>query len=322
MAANEDTTGAGAGDEIKPYKIRVSCHLLLLLLLAIYDLRFHPTPLTPQRIQVSRRYLELTKQKLELTRLPHEGAEPKSTDWWEPKAQVEPLVDFWLEKYSWRDQEAILNETPQFRTAISIPGSDTPLRLHFIHVRSPHDDALPLLLLPPFPLVNLALVHLVKSFTEPEDAVRDRPFHLVIPALPGLGFSDPFPNNTPEIATTAEVLNTLMVRLGYDHYLVSNAGAAQSSPAEIDWKIIERLSTQYPTSCLGAHFIAPPLVAPKLSEAPLEWAKWRIASALSSGILGYSEQDFTALKQTTATSKSAKKMGLNQMGLREPNTLA
>ncbi|KAJ4423803.1 hypothetical protein N0V82_001542 [Gnomoniopsis sp. IMI 355080] len=298
MAATVDT--AGAGDEIKPYKIRVSS-----------------------------RYLELTKQKLELTRLPHEGAEPKSTDWWEPKPQVEPLVDFWLEKYSWRDQEATLNgTTPQFRTAISIPGSEIPLRLHFIHVRSPHSQAVPLLLLPPFPFVNLALVHLIKSFTEPEDAVKDQPFHLVIPALPGLGFSDPFPNNTPEISTTAGMLDSLMMRLSYQHYLVSNTGAAQSSPAEIDWKLVDHLSMHYPKSCVGAHFIAPPLAAPKLTEAPLEWAKWTIANVLSSGILGYSKQDFFALKQTTpsraarAKGLTPAKFGLNQVGLREPNTFA
>lgn len=270
----------------------------------------------------------MTKQKLELTRLPHEGAEPKSTDWWEPKPQVEPLVDFWLEKYSWRDQEATLNKTPQFRTAISIPGSETPLRLHFIHVRSPHSQALPLLLLPAFPFVNLALVHLIKSFTEPEDAAKEQPFHLVIPALPGLGFSDPFPNNTPEISTTAEMLNSLMVRLDYQHYLVSNTGPSQSSPAEIDWKLVDYLSLHYPTSCVGAHFIAPPLAAPKLTEAPLEWAKWTIANVLNSGILGYSKQDFSALKQTTP-SRAARakgltpgKLGLNQVGIREPNTFA
>lgn len=212
---------------------------------------------------------------------------------------------------------------------MAVPGADTPLRLHFVHVCSPHSQALPLLLIPPFPLVNLALVHLVKLFTEPEDVEHARPFHLVIPALPGLGFSDPLPNNMPEISTTAEMLNTLMLRLGYRHYLVSNAGAAQSSPAEIDWKLVERLSNHYPSSCAGAQFIAPPLVAPKLSEAPLEWAKWTIASALSSGILGYSEQDFSALKQTTATLSGRKKkgltpgrLGLNQVGLQEPNTLA
>ncbi len=45
--------------------------------------------------QASGKYLALTRQKLELTRLPHDAGEPKSTDWWEPKPQVEPLIDFW-----------------------------------------------------------------------------------------------------------------------------------------------------------------------------------------------------------------------------------
>ncbi|KAF2965271.1 hypothetical protein GQX73_g8308 [Xylaria multiplex] len=63
---------------------------------------------------VSSRYLNLTKQKLEIARLPHELDEPKSKDWWQPKSQVEPLIDFWLEQYQWRDQEEILNGLPQF----------------------------------------------------------------------------------------------------------------------------------------------------------------------------------------------------------------
>lgn len=277
---------------------------------------------------------------MELTRLPHEGAGPASKGWWEPKPQVEPLIDFWLERYSWRDQEAALNQTPQFRTGIAVTGAEAPLRLHFIHVPAPapatqtggaggDQAALPLLLLPPFPLSNLALVHLVKAFTEPDDAARDRAFHLVVPALPGLGFSDALPNAAPEIEATAEVLNTLMLRLGYAHYLVSNSGPAHASPGGIDWRLIERLSSRYPESCVGAHFIAPPLASPKLSEAPIEWAKWTIASALRAGILGYSAQDFSALKQAPASRASPKtsgfapsRLGLNNVGLREPNTLA
>lgn len=252
---------------------------------------------------------------------------------------MEPIIDFWLEKYSWRDQEAALNQTPQFRTAFAVPGatagSETEaeasphLRLHFIHVPSPHGRAaLPLLLLPPFPFSNMALAHLVKAFTEPEDAGRDRPFHLVVPALPGLGFSDPLPNGTPEISATAGMLDALMARLGYEHYLVSNSGPAHASPGEIDWRLIECLSSRYAGSCIGAHFVAPPLASPKLSEAPIEWAKWTIANTLSAGILGYSEQDFSALKQMPASRGSRKKgltpstLGLNKVGLREPNTLA
>lgn len=233
-----------------------------------------------------------------------------------------------LEKYSWRDQEENLNKTSQFRTAISVSSSEAPLRLHFIHVPSSHSHALPLLLIPPFPFSNLAFTHLVDLFTNPEDGAHNQPFHLVIPALPGLGFSDAFPNNVPEISTTAEMLNTLMTRLGYEQFLVSNAGVAQMSPAEIDWKLIDHLATHYPDSCVGAHFIAPPLVSPKLSEAPIEWAKWTIASTLSAGILGYSQQDFSALKQVPGLRGSGKKgltpskLGMNGVGLREPNTLA
>ncbi|KAJ0116247.1 hypothetical protein J7T55_005193 [Diaporthe amygdali] len=299
MVETEDAPPVAAGDEVKPYKVHVSS-----------------------------RYLDLTRQKLELTRLPHEGTQPPSEDWWEPKPQVEPLIDFWLEKYSWRAQEESLNKTPQFRTTISIPSSETPLRLHFIHAPSPHRHALPLLLIPPFPFSNLALAHLVKPFTEPEDASRDQPFHLVIPALPGLGFSDPFPNNTPVIPTTAEMLNTLMLRLGYEHYLVSNSGAAQSSPAKIDWKLVESLSSSYPGACLGAHLISPPLCSPKLSEAPLEWAKWTLANVLNAPILGYSKEDLSAHKQAVVALEQNKKaltpseFGLNNVGLREPNTLA
>ncbi|ROW02806.1 hypothetical protein VSDG_01638 [Cytospora chrysosperma] len=301
MAEMEEANGASpaTGDEVKPYKVHVSS-----------------------------RYVNLTRQKLELTRLPHEGATPPSEEWWEPKPQVEPLIDFWLEKYSWRAQEDALNRIPQFRTAMSVSFSETPIRLHFIHVASPHKHALPLLLIPPFPFSNLALTHLVKLFTEPEDAANDQPFHLVIPALPGLGFSDPFPNNTPVISTTANMFNTLMTRLGYQHYLVTNSGSAQSSPAEIDWKLVECLSTDYPSSCVGAHFVSPPLASPKLSEAPSEWAKWTIANGFNAPILGYSEQDFLALKQAGAFTKPIKKTrapathGLNKVGLGEPNTLA
>ncbi|KAB5531259.1 epoxide hydrolase [Coniochaeta sp. 2T2.1] len=294
----------------------------------------------PYKIHVSTKYLDLTRQKLELTRLPHEGSAPKSEDWWEPKPQVEPLIDFWLEKYSWRDQEKVLNEAlPQFRTSVHISSFDAPLRTHFIHVRSPHANAVPLLLIPPFPFCNLSLGHLVKPLTEPEEATTHQPFHLVIPSLPGLGFSDPLPNNTPIMFTCAEVLNTLMARLSYPHYLATNSGAASMSPAEIDWKLVNTLATHYPDSCLGTHFISPPLAAPKFSEAPLEWTKWSLANFFHAGILGYSDDDFVALQRTYhswSTSSAGggggggrhkrpptpQQFGLNKLGLREPNTLA
>lgn len=168
----------------------------------------------------------------------------------------------------------------------------------------------------------------MKPLTEPEDAANNQPFHLVIPSLPGLGFSDPLPNNTSIISTIAEVLNTLMARLSYPHYLATNSGAASQSPAEIDWKLVNTLATRYSTSCLGAHFIAPPLSTPKISEAPWEWTKWSIANFFRAGILGYDDSDFQALNRTYVPWSVGKRpptpqqFGLNKLGLTEPNTLA
>lgn len=90
----EDAPSAGPGDEIKPYKVHVSSRTITRMILPDC-LRVNLLSLTIVRRQVSSKYLELTRQKLELTRLPHEGAEPPSEDWWEPKPQVEPLIDFW-----------------------------------------------------------------------------------------------------------------------------------------------------------------------------------------------------------------------------------
>ncbi|OTA61085.1 alpha/beta-hydrolase [Hypoxylon sp. EC38] len=299
MAAEVEEAPAGGAEEIKPYKIHVSS-----------------------------KYLDLTKQKLEVTRLPHELSEPKSKDWWEPKSRIEPLIDFWLEQYQWRTQEDLLNtELPQFRTGVLIPSSEATVRIHFVHALSSHSHAIPLLLIPPFPFSNLSFGHLIKLFTDPDDASNNQPFHLVIPSLPGVGFSDALPNNTPVISSTAEILNTLMSRLSYPHYLVTNAGSGAASPAEIDFKLINYLATYYSSSCLGAHFISPPLAQPKLREAPVEWAKWSIASLLHAPILGYHSEDYSALERNGYVRPSKKtpaptQFGINRLGLREPNTLA
>ncbi len=237
--------------------------------------------------------------------------------------------------------------------AIPIPSSEAPLRLHFVHVRSPHGNALPLLAIPPFPFSSLSFAQLFKPLTDPEDASVNQPFHLVIPSLPGLAYSDPLPSNVSPIATTAEMFNTLMSRLGYAHYLTTNTGAASASPAAIDYRLARRLAMAYPASCLGTHLVGPLLTAPKAQEAPWEWAKWTVARLLNTGVLGYSGDDFAALKRTRPASvtspaaestptpgatekgkwKEADKkttpsavagagLGLGSLNLAEPNTLA
>ncbi|KAI0403643.1 alpha/beta-hydrolase [Xylaria palmicola] len=282
----------------------------------------------PYRIHVSSKYLNLTRQKLEIARLPHEFDEPKSKDSWQPKSQVEPLIDFWLEQYRWRDQEEILNSLPQFRTGFAVPDSKTPVRIQFIHARSPRAGAVPLLLIPPFPFSSLSLGHLVGPLAEPDEA-NHQPFHLVVPSLPGLGFSDALPADAPVVAATADLLDALMGRLGYAAYLVTNASAGSLSPAQIDYKLADRLLTHRPGSCLGAHLISPPLTRPRLQEAPLGWAKWSLARILKASVLGYRSEDLSAMRQsvrhvessdTAAAAAAGSGAGLG--GLTEPNTLA
>lgn len=289
--------------------------------------------------KIPTRHLELTRRKLEFTRLPHEASSPKSAGLWEPKAEVEQLIDFWMEKYSWRDQESVLNTSfPQFRTSIALPslGVDTPLRIHFIHVRSPHTNAVPLLLLPPFPFTNLSFGHLIPSLTDPPPGDSpSQPFHVMIPSLPGLGFSDALPSHIAPIPASAALLEILMARLSYTRYIATTTVPGHLSPSSIDWRLIRRLSTHHTTSCAGAHFISPPLTTPDIRSAPWEWTKWNVARFFRAGVLGYSDDDFSALERAapprwlpsgsgTAASESEKAApGLNALGpLREPNALA
>ncbi|PHH89251.1 hypothetical protein CDD83_6418 [Cordyceps sp. RAO-2017] len=284
----------------------------------------------PYRIHMSSKYLELTRRKLELTRLPHKMPEPRSDEWWEPQPAVEPLLDFWLERFSWRDQERDFNaHVPQYRTAIKPAGSESPVRLHFVHARSPSAHAIPLLLIPPFPFTNLSLTHLIGLFTEPRDAAADQPFHLVMPSLPGLGFSDALPDKMPMIPSMAQMLDILMRRLGYRFFLVSNSGPSAHALAHVDWRVASHLALHHPDSCLGVHFLSPPLSPPQMRDSPLAWAKWKAASIVRSPMLGYSREDLDALRGAEESIRGRSRapnaptpLGLGTVGASEPNTLA
>lgn len=209
-----------------------------------------------------------------------------------------------------------------------IPGSESAIRIHFIHARSPHANAVPLLLIPPFPFSNLSLSHLIPIFTDPNDARLNQPFHLVIPSLPGLGFSDALPNNIPMIPTTAELLDILMKRLDYPHYVGSTTGPTASSPSEIDWKLSNHLAAHYSESCLGFHIISPSLKPPKLRESPVHWAQWKFASVTKRPAFGYTAEDLAALQRTKPRSvrwlkpPDLEPLDFDFNGFREPNTLS
>lgn len=307
-----------------------------------------------------------------MTRLPHEVLLPKDREWefGTPKSVVEPLIDFWcvpsppkllvfiltrglhrLEQYIWRSREETLNTLPQFRTAISPSPSSPALRIHFIHLKSPRQNAVPLLLIPSFPLTNLSLSTspLFTKLTNPENE-NDPAFHVICPSIPGLGFSDAFTassSSVSQLQQTATLFNTLMQRLGHGYYLASATGSGTDSPAGIDYHLLRILGEEFKESCLGVHVVDPCVEKPGIKSGVVGWMKFNVARFFKMRVWGYEEGDWTALtasknaitnslsrdstrNQTTRNAETTpllRKAGmgygaLTTLGLREPTTLS
>jgi pimeloyl-ACP methyl ester carboxylesterase len=131
-----------------------------------------------------------------------------------PLGYVRELVDYWRAGYDWRAHEARLNEHEQFLTTID------GQRVHFVHVRSPERDALPLIVTHGWPMSVFEYLDLIGPLTDPAahggDA-RDA-FHLVLPSAPGIAFSGPTTEPGWDTRRTARAWVELMARLGYDRY--------------------------------------------------------------------------------------------------------
>jgi pimeloyl-ACP methyl ester carboxylesterase len=166
-------------------------------------------------------------------------------------AKLKPLVEYWGTKYDWRKAEARLNALPQFVT--NIDGLD----IHFIHVRSPHANAIPLLMTHGWPGSVFELLKVVDPLVNPtaHGGSAEDAFHLVLPSYPGYAFS-----GKPQQAASwgpdhvARAFHELMLRVGYQEY-VSQGG---------DWGAIisEVLAVQAPKGLLGIHINMPGTVPP------------------------------------------------------------
>lgn len=169
--------------------------------------------LVPVQISVPERELEDLRFRLARTRWAEElpGAE------WAygvPVSRVQHLVDAWLNRYDWRACETQFNNHPQYLTTI-----DGQL-LHVMHMRSGRQDALPLLLLHGWPGSVAEFLPLASRLTAPPDLRRETPlvFDLVIPSLPGFGFSGPTRERGWNVSRIARACTVLMERLGYTRY--------------------------------------------------------------------------------------------------------
>jgi pimeloyl-ACP methyl ester carboxylesterase len=154
-----------------------------------------------------------------------------------PLPYVKDLVERWRTTYDWREHEARLNKYPQFTTEID------GQTVHFVHARSPHEDATPLILTHGWPNTFVEYVGLIDELTDPADPAEA--FHVVIPDLPGFGFSGPTRQAGWNRHRIAAAWAELMRRLGYDRYGVhGNDAGALVAPEQ---------GRQNPDNVIGVH---------------------------------------------------------------------
>ena len=203
---------------------------------------------TPFRAEVSEADLHDLRERLKRTRWPETET---VTDWSQgvPLTYLRELCRYWAEEYDWRATEARLNDIPQFRTQID------GLGIHFLHVRSPHTDALPIVLTHGWPGSVVEFLKVIEPLTNPTAHGGDAAdaFHLVCPSLPGYGFSDKPAQPGWGVQRIADAWSQLMARLGYRHY------GAQGG----DWgtSISTCIGQQDAAHVVGIHLI-PPLAPP------------------------------------------------------------
>src|SRR6201995_2229907 len=174
----------------------------------------------PFRIDVPQADLDDLSARLAATRWPGEVAKA-GTAYGMPLEVVQRLARRWQDGYDWRAQEARLNEIPQFST--DIDGTS----VHFLHVRSPEPDARPLLLLHGWPGSVVEFLGLIGPLTDPRGHGLDPSvaFDVVVPSLPGYGFSGPTTETGWDSARMARAFATLMGRLGGQRWGMSGGGA-------------------------------------------------------------------------------------------------
>lgn len=166
------------------------------------------TAIRPFKVAVPDMQIVDLKARLGRTRWPYATTNDHSRG--QPVSFVMELVDQWMNDFDWREHEARLNSYPQFITEID----GQPI--HFLHIRSRHPGAFPLILSHGWPGSVMEFLELIEPLTNPTDG--GLPFDLVIPSLPGFGFSSPLREGGWDSARIAKAWDTLMKRLGYDHY--------------------------------------------------------------------------------------------------------
>lgn len=166
------------------------------------------------QVSVPQEAIDDLRARLRATRFP-DGRPVKDWSQGVPLVQARALVEYWESRYDWRRFETELNSFPNFRTSID------GLGIHFIHGRSPYPDALPILLTHGWPGSIAEFLKIIRPLTNPTEhggSAQDA-FHVIVPSLPGFGFSDKPTETGWNVSRVAAAWSALMQRLGYRRWV-------------------------------------------------------------------------------------------------------
>src|SRR5919109_1505550 len=230
------------------------------------------TEIRPFQLDIPEEALEDLRRRIQATRLPSKELVADRSQGVQ-LATIQALATYWASEYDWRKAETKLNAVPQFTTEID--GVD----IHFIHVRSAHEDALPLIMTHGWPGSVIEMIDSVGPLTDPtaHGGSAEDAFHLVLPSLPGYGFSGEPVEVGWDLGRTASAWAQLMLSLGYTRY-VAQGGDVGAGDTDEERAAAAKLATFQRSG--NGYFVEmatrPQTIGYALLDSPVALAAWMI----------------------------------------------